>query len=338
MNACANISLACSLSLALLFLAEPLTAQPEAMERASADASALRIVQLVEDEPVRRHHPSALPSLLRQLNEDSAFRIHPDPVFISSFADPRLFSSPVTYVNFADRDDWTLSEAEVESLRLYLANGGFLYIDAGINSEFLRGDRSLGQSHSFADWEVTPELEEQFRRVFPERDFAPLPRSHPIFQGFFRGLPDPTSLPEAIRDFIVEEKWPQGSYAAVGLTLASGRLAVLTTPILALGWGKDRFGRWDSTISFRVREAAEGMDQRLQSAAFSGTRFQARREDGSLDMIYTQPPHVPAWVQEPDGRWRVFRYYHGPEISDYAHTFYTRLGINLFIYLLAENR
>lgn len=296
----------------------------------------LRVVQLVQGEPLQRSHPSGLPSLLAEIARTTRFAFSPDPLFIRSFDDPRLFDSPVAYVNFADRADWSLSPAEVDALRRYLENGGFLYIDAGINSEFLRENPQLGQSHSFADWEITPVLAEQMKRLFPARRFEPLPRSHPIFQGFYSGLPDPSPLPEAIRDYVVNEKWPQGSYSALALKTGEGRIAVLATPIVALGWGRDRFGRWTSTISFRVREAAEGMDERLRTAAFSGPSFATTREDGATDIIYTQPPNVPAWVNEPDGRWRVFRYYHGPEISDYAHTFYTRLGVNIFVYLMAE--
>jgi hypothetical protein len=322
---------------AIVLSSSDLAAQENSSPAQLPDAGQMRIVQLVQNDPIRRSHPSGLPTLLAEISSTTAFSISPDPIFIQSFEDPRLFDSPVTFVNFADRSDWTLSPAEVEALRRYLEAGGFLFIDAGINSEFLRQNSRLGQSHSFADWEVTPVLTEQLKRVFPANDFEALPRSHPIFQGFYSGLPEASRLPEAIRDYVVNEKWPQGSYSAMALKTDSGRIAVLATPIISMGWGRDRFGEWSSTISFRVREAAEGMDQRLSVAASSGPRFEAVREDGSTDTIYTQPAHTPAWVQEPNGRWRVFRYHHGPEISDYANEFYTRLGVNLFVYLLAEN-
>lgn len=305
--------------------------------RALPHTSEMRVIQLVQEDPIRRSHAAGLPTLLNEISSTTPFKISPDPIFIRSFEDPKLFASPVAYVNYADRADWTLTAAEVEALREYLEAGGFLFVDAGINSEFLRQNNRLGQNHSFADWAVTPILAEQIKRVFPDKNFEALPRSHPIFQGFYTGLPDASNLPEAIRDYVVNEKWPQGSYSAMALKTESDRIAILATPIISMGWGKDRFGEWDSTISFRVREAAEGMDQRLSKAAFSGPRFEAVREDGSVDIIYTQPAHMPAWVQEPNGRWRVFRYHHGPEISDYANEFYTRLGVNIFVYLLAES-
>ncbi|MEM4248222.1 MAG: hypothetical protein QXH80_03060, partial [Candidatus Nanoarchaeia archaeon] len=72
--------------------------------------------------------------------------------------------------------------------------------------------------------------------------------------------------------------------------------------------------------------------ERLRSAAYSGARYEAVLEDGRKDIVYCQTEALPAWVQEPDGRWRVFRYYQSNEISDFAHVFYTRLGINIFVY------
>jgi hypothetical protein len=320
----------------LILAGAALLTGPCAFGQADGTDDGLRVVQLVSGEPLRRNHPAGLPSLLSEISTITRFQFSPDPVFIQSFEDPRLFESGIVYVNYADRPDWTLTEGEVTALRAYLERGGFLYIDAGINSEFLRESAALGQTHSFADWEITPVIAEQLQRVLPGREFEALPRSHPLFQGFYSGLPDPAPLPEAIREFIVNEKWPQGSYSAMALKVDGGRMAVLATPIIAMGWSRDRFGEWSDPISFRVREAAEGLDERLSNAAYSGTRFESTREDGSIEVIYTQPPAVPAWVQEPNGRWRVFRYYHGEEISQYAHEFYTRLGVNIFVYLMTE--
>lgn len=332
-----RLSLALTALLSLWALA--CSAQSGAAELSETQPAAgeLRVVQLVQGDPIRRNHADGLPSLLEEISSVTRFNFSPDPIFIQDFADPQLFASPFAYVNFADRTDWTLSEAEVSALRAFLDRGGFLYVDAGINAEFLRSNAALGQSHSFADWQVTPVLAEQFARVYPDRAWQSLPRSHPIFKGFYAGLPDPEPLPEAIRSYIINEKWPQGSYSAMALQDAHGRISVLATPIIAMGWGRDRFGRWSSRISFRVRETSEGMDERLREAVASGPRFEVAREDGSMDLVFTQPPNLPAWVSEPGGRWRVFRYYHGEEISDYAHSFYTRLGVNIFVFVLTEN-
>ncbi|MEM9227263.1 MAG: DUF4159 domain-containing protein, partial [Verrucomicrobiota bacterium] len=227
------------------------------------------------------------------------------------------------------------SEAEKESLKAFLDRGGFIFIDAGITASFLREGGVQGQFHSFAEWRVTPELEEAFGSIYPGKTFLPLPRSHDLFRSYYAGLPDDNTLPETVREFVVNEKWPQGTYAAMGLNI-DGRLAVLAMPILAMGWGKNDFDQWTTFIGFRIREGAEGLSERLAEAAHTGTSFEVVREDGRKDVVYTQEAAMPAWVQEPDGTWRLFRYYYTQEISDYAHTFYTRLGVNIFVYAYTQ--
>ena len=59
-------------------------------------------------------------------------------------------------------------------------------------------------------------------------------------------------------------------------------------------------------------------------------------EDGLKDILYTESGKRPLWVQEPTGKWRIFKYYSGEEISNFAHAFYTRLGVNVFMYALTN--
>ncbi|MBC2595561.1 DUF4159 domain-containing protein [Ruficoccus amylovorans] len=294
-----------------------------------------QVIQLVQGNVLRRNYPDGLTALLAELNKETTLPLDPDPLYIETFDDPRIFEHPFIYVNYADRSDWTLSEAEKEALRAYLDRGGFIYIDAGITPSFLRDSAQYGQSHSFAEWRVTPELEEAFSSIYPDKAFLPLPRSHPLFRAFYSGLPDASVLPDTVRDYVVNEKWPQGTYAAMGLTV-NGRLAVLAMPILAMGWGKNDFGQWTTFIGFRIREGAEGLSERLSEAAYTGTSYEVTREDGRKDQIFTQEEAMPAWVHEPDGDWRVFRYYYTQEISDYAHSFYTQLGVNIFVYAYTQ--
>lgn len=294
-----------------------------------------RVVQLVQANALQRNYPTALPSLIQHINEAGTAELHPDPLFIESFEDDRIFKHPIVYVNFGDRDDWTLSLREQENLRAFLDRGGFLYVDAGITSEFLRGDLQHGQRHSFADWQIHPALEELFRSIYPEKQFERVPRSHPLFRVFYSGLPSPDDLPEEIVDYVVNEKWPQGTYSFLQLTI-DDRIAVLASPIVAMGWGRNHLGAWSNPIAFRVREGGEGLSEQLQAAAYRGERYEAVREDGRIDVVYSQQPGRPSWVEEPNGRWRIFRYYHSSEISEYAHQFYTQLGANVFIYALTH--
>jgi hypothetical protein len=256
-------------------------------------------------------------------------------VILESFEDDRVFEFPFIYANFADREDWTFTPLERQNLRSYLERGGFLFIDAGINAEFLRESAELGQHHSFAEWDACPAIKDAFADVIPDRTFRPLPRSHQLFRSFYQGLPDTGILPDTVRTFVEQEKWPDGTYSAVALHV-NDRIAVLVTPIIAMGWGRNSLGGWVTTIRFRVRETTDGLSDYIQNAAYTGARFEVTREDGAKDVIYCQEGALPAWAEEPDGRWRVFRYYGSREISDFAHEFYTRLGTNILVYALTH--
>ncbi len=295
----------------------------------------VRIGQLVAGDAVGRRYAEALPSLLQHIREETTLNVVPEPVILSSFEDDRLFELPMVYANFADRADWTFSDLERRQLKDYLERGGFLYIDAGINAAFLRESTAFGQHHSFAEWEACPEMRTAFQAVFPEAEFTALRRSHPLFRSFYEGLPDTSILPDTVRRYVEEEKWPEGTYSAVGLRV-KGRIAVLLTPIVAMGWGRNSLGAWSTVIRFRILEDTEGLSAALQTAAYSGARFEVRREDGDTDVIYCQDQALPAWANEPGGRWRVFRYYGSREISDFAHVFYTRLGTNILVYAMTH--
>lgn len=332
------LSLATLLILALsLASAESLPQAPEPSPSMLATLDEVRVAQLfpaTADYGWRRY-ANALPSLLRHVAEATHINVVPEPVAISDFADERLLECPFVYANFADRSDWTFSSAEVEQLRGYLDRGGFLYIDAGITASFLREHPELGQHHSYAEWDACPELKTAFAAVFPDTEFQPLRRSDPLFRAFYQGLPDTSLLPDTVRSYTEQEKWPDGTYSAVALR-RQGRIAVLATPIVAMGWGKNSLGQWNTTIRFRVLEGTAGLGDYLATAAYSGPRFEVVREDGGKDVIYCQDAAMPAWANEPGGQWRVFRYYASREISDFAHVFYTRLGTNILLYALTR--
>ncbi len=256
----------------MLFAAWPVVGSVAAAGDPTARPPRVRIGQLVQGRAGGRRLAHVLPSLLSAVASRTTLPVEPEPVIIESFEDPLLFRLPFIYVNFADRADWNLTEVEKQRLREYLERGGFVFIDAGITSEFLRGNTMFGQTHSFPDWEPSPEIRDAFKTVFPELEFQTLPRSHRLFRSFYRGLPDPASLPDSVRDYVIHEKWPDGSYSAVGIKV-DGRLAVLATPIISIGWGRDSMGQWTGNISFRIREGAEGLDQRLQTASYGGLRY-----------------------------------------------------------------
>jgi len=307
-----------------------------AQEARELEGGGVRVLQLMRVENGTRRYADALPSLLKMLNEQTSGRFDVDPLYISELTDERLFENPILYINCDDQPNLEFPQEEKDALRRYMEQGGFVYLDAGIKASFL--GRDLG--HSYAAWEERPEVRELFSQVYPEKSFLPLPRNHEIFRTFFKGLPknedlkikqDQKRLPETVLTFVEQEKWPQGTYSFVGLKV-KGRLACVASPICAMGWGKDEFGAWIPPISFRIRESAENFDQELKLASFVGNTYEVTREDGLKDVIYSVEGQRPLWVQEPNGRWRIFKYYTGEEISNYAHAFYARLGMNVFLY------
>ncbi len=303
-----------------------------------SDIGSIRIMQFQREASAHLRYPDALPSLLELMNQESRANFDPDPLIIRSLTDERLFENPILYLNCDELPDFEFSADENEAIRRYMELGGFVYLDAGIKASFLGED--LG--HSYAAWEEREEVRKWFEQIFPDRPFSPLPRNHDVFRTFYKGLPDneylkleadQKRLPDTVLSFVEQEKWPQGTYSLVGIKVKE-RLACIASPICAMGWGRDEFGSWVPPISFRIRESAEGFDETLKIASFAGNTFEVTREDGLKDVIYQLPGQRPLWVREPNGRWRIFKYYSGEEISNYAHSFYARLGMNVFLYAL----
>jgi len=320
--------------LILLILSLCLHADETSPMRPQAPESPFRLrIGMLSEKPIQQmSYPGAFNSLLKHIVRHSTTRLDTDPLILRNFESDEIFTVPFIYANYADRSDWKFSEKEVKNLRRYLTNGGVLYIDAGINSEFLRDSKAGGQRHSFADWEVSPDINDAFKQLFPNKKFRSLARSHQIFKTFYQGLPDPELLPEKVRQYVVQEKWPNGTYSLLGLEIDK-RLSVICSPIIAMGWAKNDQDRWVSNISFRILESAPSLDSFLSNAANRGN-FKSRREDGLQDKIFLDVNKRPAWCVEPDGTTRAFNYYPGDAISDYAHRFYTRLGTNILIYSL----
>ena len=309
------------------------------LNAADTSRQEIRIAQYVEGGNARgllwSRYPDALSSLLKHVNAECRCNIEPEPAIIGDFTDSTLADYPFIYINASECREWSFSDEAIAKLRNYLENGGFIFIDAGITASFLREHPELAASHSYAEWEASPQIKALFAKVLPEQSFTPLDRKDPLFSIFYKGLPDTAKLPDSVRDYVIKEKWPEGTYSAVAIRI-NGRIAVLCTPIIAMGWGRNELGQWTTNIQFRVLEQTQGLDQILKTAAYSGARFEVVREDGGKDIVYCQKEALPAWCMEPGGRWRVFRYYSSREISDYTHEFYTRLGTNIILYALSQ--
>ncbi len=103
-------------------------------------------------------------NLSYRLQQMTSVKVDPDGRVLS-LTDPELVEFPFIYM--VEPGAMHLEEREVQALRNYLLNGGFLMAD-----DFW-GPRQ---------WE---NFEREMKRVLPERSFAELPMDHPIFHCVF---------------------------------------------------------------------------------------------------------------------------------------------------------
>ena len=160
--------------------------------------------------------------------------------------DPDLGDSPLIFMS--DVGYMRLSQAEIEGLRTFLHNGGFLWVD-----DFW-GD---------AEWRS---LEVAMEEVLPGKRWTTLPIEHPIFHTVF----DIQEMPQIpARDFArwgtteppSQHRYPTGSMTTPSIrayTDDDGRLMVIAThnTDIADGWERESYGEFYfenfSTKAYRV--------------------------------------------------------------------------------------
>jgi len=109
-------------------------------------------------------YPDADLNLSYRLQQMTSMKVDPNGRVLE-IMDPELFRYPFIYI--VEPGDLLFEDREVETLRRYLLNGGFLMVD-----DFWGED----------EWE---NLAEQLRRVFPDREITDIPREHPLFHCVF---------------------------------------------------------------------------------------------------------------------------------------------------------
>ena len=113
--------------------------------------------------------PSSLPNLLTYIQENTSIAVNPKEARVK-LTDPDLYSH--TFIYMTGHGNIRFSEDEVGILHTYLLKGGFLHADDnyGMNASFRR----------------------EMKRVFPEKEWVPLPFDHEIYHAFYSfsdGLP-----------------------------------------------------------------------------------------------------------------------------------------------------
>jgi hypothetical protein len=114
-------------------------------------------------------NPSGLPNLLSFIAERTGLAVSSRPARVR-LTDPGLRSYPFLYLT--GHGNIRLTDGEVEGLRRYLDEGGFLH-----------ADDNYGMDESFR---------REIRRVYPEAELVPVPHDHPVYHvvySFPAGLP-----------------------------------------------------------------------------------------------------------------------------------------------------
>jgi hypothetical protein len=125
--------------------------------------------------------PSAEVNLLTFVREQTGMDVDPRYEFIDLLSE-KLFTAPFLFMT--GHGNIAFSDAEVDHLRTYLMNGGFVYADD--------------------DYGMDKPFRREMKKVFPDRDLVELPFNFGLYHSFF---PFPNGVPKTHEH---DGKAPQG--------------------------------------------------------------------------------------------------------------------------------
>ena len=114
-------------------------------------------------------NPSSLPNLLRAIRERTPLRTAADERVVT-LSDEDIWDVP--YIYMTGHANVRFSDSDIETLRRYLAQGGFLHIDD--------------------NYGMDPSVRRELARLYPDRPLVEVPVDHPIYHlvyEFPRGIP-----------------------------------------------------------------------------------------------------------------------------------------------------
>jgi hypothetical protein len=176
-----------------------------------------RLPQDFYGEPWYIDAPAAEQNLSRRLKTATAIHVE-DPIVLS-LDDPRLFNYPWIY--FVEPGFLQMTDSDVATLREFLLRGGSAYFD---------------DFHGDFEWQ---NLEQEMKRVFPDRRIVDVPDDHPIFSCFYKlnGYPQVAGL----GSFLAGRSWEKGGTLPRLRTIFddNGR------PMLFVNWNTDMGDGWE---------------------------------------------------------------------------------------------
>ena len=170
-----------------------------------------------EEEPWFIDAPAAEQNLSRRVRTVTSIHVN-DPVSLT-LEDPNLWSYPWIYI--VEPGNLHLTDAEVPILREFLLRGGTLTFD---------------DFHGPLEWAT---MEQEMKRVFPDRRIVDLPKTHPIYSCFYQldGFPQTPGL----GSFLMGRMWEKGGYEGMLRAIEddAGRAMVL------INWNTDMGDGWE---------------------------------------------------------------------------------------------
>ncbi len=187
-----------------------LAATPAVASSPGSATTRLTVARLQYDGDDWYANPSALPNLIKALRTRTTLGVEAQEVRLT-LDDDRIWDHPFLYLT--GHGQMRFSEHEVERLRQYLLQGGFLHADDnyGLDAAFRR----------------------EIARVFPDRELVDVPLDHPIYRIVY---PFPQGVPKVHEH---DGKPPRGYGIFIG-----NRLAVYYTHEADLGNGWEDVGTY----------------------------------------------------------------------------------------------
>jgi Domain of unknown function (DUF4159) len=161
-----------------------------------------------------------------RLQQLTSLRVTPDPIILD-LSDPAIFDYPFLYIIEPGGYDGGLNlrPQEVETLRRYLDNGGFVMVD-----DFWGED----------EWQI---FYEQIKQVFPDTEPVELSLDHPIFHCVYE-LKEKPQVPSitAFQQGRRSENWDNQGARYLGFFNEAGHLQMIVCHNTDLGDGWEREG------------------------------------------------------------------------------------------------